>query len=110
MKTTKNHKKWLSKELHTLINEKPRVINEWKNDPNQEHFKSYKVLRNNVYRTLPNTPDDYTKQFFENPPNSKEEMGFIKNKLTQLSRLKILQYERGHNVISDKKKLCLLFE
>ena len=37
----KNHKNWLTKELRSLINEKRRVFNEWKTDPNQELFKSY---------------------------------------------------------------------
>ena len=37
----KNYKNWLTKELRSLINEKHRVFNEWKTDPNQELFKSY---------------------------------------------------------------------
>ena len=65
MKTKKEHKNWLSKELRSLINEKHRVFNEWKKDTNQELSNSYKVLRNNVNRKLRKASDDYTKQFFE---------------------------------------------
>ena len=80
VKTKKEIKKWLSKELRSLINEKHRVFNEWKKDPNQELFISYKVLRNNVNRKLRKASDDYTKQFFENLPTSKGQWRFIKNK------------------------------
>ena len=73
MKTKKEHKKWLSKELRSLINEKHRVFNEWKKDPNQELFNSYKVLRNNVNRKLRKASNYYTKQIFENLPTSKEQ-------------------------------------
>ena len=73
VKTKKEHTKWLSKELRILIIEKHRVFNEWKKDPNQELFNSYKVLRNSVNRKLRKASDDYTKQFFENLPTSKEQ-------------------------------------
>ena len=52
VKTKKEHKKRLSKELRSLIYEKHRLFNEWKKYPNQELFNSYKVLRNNVNRNL----------------------------------------------------------
>ena len=52
VETKKEHKKWLSKEPRSLINEEHRVFNEWIKDPNQELFNSYKVLRNNVNRKL----------------------------------------------------------
>ena len=90
VKTKTEHKKWLSKELRSLINEKHRVFNQWKTDLNQELFNSYKVLRNNVNRKLRKASDDYTKQFFENLPTSKDQWKFIK-KLTQINRLKKLQ-------------------
>ena len=77
----KKHKQWLSKKLRSLINEKHRVFNEWKKDPNQELFNSYKVLRNNVNRKIRKASNDYTKQFFENLPTSKEQWKFIKNKI-----------------------------
>ena len=73
VKTKKEHKKLPSKELRSLINEKHRVFNEWKEDPNQELFNSYKVLRNKVNRKFRKTSADYTKQFFENLPTSKEQ-------------------------------------
>ena len=91
VKTKKEHKKWLSKELRSLINEKHRVFNEWKKDPNQEFFKSYKVLRNNVNRKFRKASDDYTKQFFENLPIAKGQWKFIKTKLIQINRQKKLQ-------------------
>ena len=93
MKTTKNHKNWLSKELHSLINEKPRVFNEWKNYPNQELFKSYKELRNNVYRTLPNTPDDYTKH--SRISHLQKKKGVFQKQINSIKQTE------GHNVISD---------
>ena len=106
VKTKKEHKKWLSKELRSLINEKHRVFNEWKKDPNQELFKSYKVLRNNVNRKLRKTSDDYTKQFFENLPTSKEQCKFIKNKINSNKQIeKIEKLKESHNVISDEKNI-----
>ena len=45
VKAKKEHKKWLSKELRSLINEKHLVFNEWKKDPNQELSSKYKELR-----------------------------------------------------------------
>ena len=88
MKTKKEQKKWLSKELLNLINQKHHVFNEWKKDPNQELFNSYKVLRNNVNKNLCKASDDYTKQFFENLPTSKEQWNLSKTKLTQINRQK----------------------
>ena len=52
VETIKERKKWLSKELCSLINEKNRVFNEWIKGPSQELFNSYKVLRNKVNREL----------------------------------------------------------
>ena len=40
VKTKNEHKKWLSKELCSLINKKHRVFIEWKKDPNQELISS----------------------------------------------------------------------
>ena len=91
MKTKKENKKWLSKELRSLINAKHRVFNEWKKDPNQELFNSYKVLRNNINKKLRKASDDYTKQFFEKLPTSKEKLKFIKNKINSTNRQKKLQ-------------------
>ena len=94
----------------SLINEKHRVFNEWKKDPNQELFNSYKVLRNNVNRKLRKTSNDYTKQFFENLPTSKEQWKFIKNKTKSNKQTeKIPKLKEGHNVISDEKSItnCL---
>ena len=111
VKTKKENKKWLSKELRSLINEKHRVFNEWKKDPNQELFNSYNVLRNNVNRKLRKASDDYTKHFFDNLPTSKEQWKFIKNKINSNKQTEeITKLKEGHNVISDKKKHCLLFE
>ena len=107
VKTKKENKKWLSKELRSLINEKHRVINEWKKDPNLELFNSCKVLRNNVNRKLRKASDDYTKQFFENLPTSKEQWNFIKNKINSNKQTeKNAKLKEGHNVISDEKKHC----
>ena len=50
VKTKKEHKQWLTKELRSIINEKHRVFSESKKDPDQELFNSYKVLTNNVNR------------------------------------------------------------
>ena len=107
VKTKKENKKWLSKELRSLINEKHGVFNEWKRDPNQELFNSYKVLRNNVYRKLRKASDDYTKQFFENLPTSKEQWKFIKNKFNSNKQTeKIAKLKEGHNIISDEKSIA----
>ena len=107
MKTKKEHRKGLSKELRSLINEKRRVFNEWKKDPNQEPFNSYKVLRNKVNRRLRKASDDYTKQFFENFPTLKEQWKFIKNKINSIKQTeKIANLKEGHNVISDEKSIA----
>ena len=107
VKTKKQNKKWLSKELRSLINEKHRAFNEWKKDPNQELFNSYKALRNNVNRKLRKAFDDYTKQFFENLPSSKEQWKFIKNKINSNKQTeKIAKLKEGHNVISDEKSIA----
>ena len=107
VKTKKEHKKWLSKELRSLINEKHRVFKEWKKYPNQELFNSYKVRRNNVNRKLRKASDDYTKQFFENSPTSKEQWKFIKNKINSNKQTeKIAKLKEGHNVISDEKSIA----
>ena len=107
METKKEHKKWLSKELRSLINEKHRVFNEWKKDPNQELFNSYKVHRKNVNRILRKASDDYTKQFFENLPTSKEQWNFIKHKIYSNKHTeKIPKLKKGHNVISDEKSIA----
>ena len=107
VKSKKENKKWLTKELRSLINEKHRVFNEWKTDPNQELFNSYKVLRNNVNRKFHKASDDYTKQFFENLPTSKEQWKFIKNKINSNKQTeKIAKLKEGHNVISDEKSIA----
>ena len=78
-----------------------------KKDPNQELFNSYKVLRNNVNRKLRKASDDYTKQFFENLPTSKEQWKFIKNKINSNKQTeKIAKLTEGHNVISDEKSIA----
>ena len=107
VKTKKEHKKWLSKELRSLINEKHRVFNEWKKYPSQVLFNSYKVLRNNVNRKLRQASDDYTKQFFENLPTSKEQWKFIKNKNNSNKQTaKIAKLKEGHNLMSDEKSIA----
>ena len=107
VKTKKENKKWLSKELRSLINEKHRVFNEWKKDPNQELFNSYKVLRTNVNRKLRKASDDYTKQFFEILPTSIEQWKFTKNKINSNKKTeKIAKLKEGHNVISDEKSIA----
>ena len=107
VKTKKENKKWLSKELRSLINEKHRVFNEWKKRPNQELFNSYKVLRNNVNRKLRKTSDDYIKLFFENLPTSKEQWKFIKNKIIANKQTeKIAKLKEVRNVISDEKSIA----
>ena len=107
VKRKKENKKWSSKELRSLINEKHRVFNEWKKDPNQELLNSYKVLRNNVNRKLREASDDYTKQFFENLPTSKEQRKFIKNKINSNKQTeRIAKLKEGHNVLSDEKRIA----
>ena len=109
MKIKKEHKKWLSKELRSLINEKHRVFNEWKKYSNQELFNSYKVLRNNVDRKLREASDDYTKNFFENLPTSKEQWKFIKNKINSNKQTeKIAKLEEGYNEYQMKKALLIV--
>ena len=51
--------------------------------------------------------DDYTKQFFENLPTSKEQWKFIKNKInSNKQREKIAKLKEGHNVISDERGIA----
>ena len=76
----KGAQKWLSKELLTLFNEKHRVFNEWKKDPNQELVNSYKVLRNNVNIKLRKASDDHKKTIFRESPNFKRTMEIYQEK------------------------------
>ena len=76
-------------------------------NPNQELFNRYKVLRNNVTRKLRKASDDYTKQFYENLPTSKEQWKFIKNKINSNKQTEnIAKLKGGHNVISDEKSVA----
>ena len=107
VKTKKEHKKWLSKELRSLINEKHLVFNEWKKDPNQELSSKYKELRKNVNRKIRKASVDYTKQFFENLPTSKEQWKFIKNKNNSNKQTeKTAKLKEGHNVILIEKSIA----
>ena len=68
---------------------------------------SYKVLRNNVNRKLRKASDDYTKQFFENLPISKEQCKIIKNKTNSNKQTeKIPKLKEGHNLISAEKSIA----
>ena len=98
----KEHKKWLSKELRSLINEKHRVFNEWKKDPDPELFNCYKLLRTNVNRKLRKATEDYTK-IFEN----QEQWKFIKIKINSNKQTeKIPKMKEGPNVILDEKSIA----
>ena len=99
VKTKKENKKLLSKELRRLINEKHRVFNEWKKDPNQELFNSYKVLRNNVNRKLRKASARIS-QLQKNNGN------LSRTKLTQRNTEKIAKLKEGHNVISDEESIA----
>ena len=86
---------------------KHRVFNEWKKDPNQELFNSYKVLRNNVNRKLRKASDDYTKQIFENLPTSKEQCKLINDTINSNKQTeKIPKLKEGDNVILDEKSFA----
>ena len=61
--TKKQQKQWLAKELRSLITEKHRLFNAWKN-PKPEIYNIYKSLRNSVNRKLKKAADDRTKNFF----------------------------------------------
>ena len=51
--------------------------------------------------------DDYTKQFFENLPISKEQWKFIMNKINSNKQTeKIAKLKEGHNVISVEKSIA----
>ena len=51
--------------------------------------------------------DDFTKQFFENLPTSKEQWKFIKNRINSNTQTeKIAKLKEGHNVKSDEKSIA----
>ena len=78
---------WLTKELRGLINEKHRLFNAWKKNPKPAIYNIYRFLRNSVNKKLKKAADDYTKNFVQQLPTSREQWKFIKNRINSNSQL-----------------------
>ena len=88
--TKKQQKQWLTKELRGLIIEKHRLFYTWKKNPIPEIYNIYKSLRNSVNRQLTKAADDYTKNFFQQVPSSREQWKLIKNRINSNSPIEKL--------------------
>lgn len=76
-------KRWKSKKLRVLINEKRRLFNNWMKVKTDEARKEFNKLRNKVNRALREKENAFTKDFFENLPDCKSQWNFINKKLNR---------------------------
>ena len=105
--TKKQQKQWLTKELRGLINEKHRLFNAWKKNPKSEVYNIYKSLRNSVNRKLKKAADDYTKNFFQQLPTSREQWKFIKNRINSNSQIeKIDKLREDSHFVEDDREIA----
>ena len=105
--TKKQQKQWLTKELRGLINEKHRLFNAWKKNPRSEIYNIYKSLRNSVNRKLKRAADDYTKNFFQPLPTSREQWKFIKNRINSNSQIeKIDKLREDSHFVEDDREIA----
>ena len=105
--TKKQRKQWLTKELRGLINEKHRLFNAWKKNPKSEIYNIYKSLRNSVNRKLRKAADDYTKNFFQQLPTSREQWKFIKNRINSNSQIeKIDKLREDSHFVEDDREIA----
>ena len=105
--TKKQQKQWLTKELRGLINEKHRLFNAWKKNPKSEIYNIYKSLRNSVNRKLKKAADDYTKNFFQQLPTSREQWNFVKNRINSNSQIeKIDKLREDSHFVEDDRELA----
>ena len=105
--TKKQQKQWLTKELRGLINEKHRLFNAWKKNPKSEIYNIYKSLRNSVNRKLKKAADDYTKNFFQQLPTSREQWKFIKNRINSNSQIeKIDKLREDSHFVEDDREIA----
>ena len=109
VKTKKENKKWLSKQLRSLINEKHRVLNEWKKDiliKSSLTVTKYleTMLIENCVKHLTIIPKNFSRisQLQKNNGN------LSRTKITQTNKQteKIAKLKEGHNVISDEKSIA----
>ena len=68
----REEKKWLTKELKNMINEKHQTFNRWKESQSIECYNNYKKVRNKVNRELKSAADSYAQSMFEDLPDSKQ--------------------------------------
>ena len=97
----------MTKELRGLINEKHRLFNAWKKNPKSEIYNIYKSLRNSVNRKLKKAADDYTKNFFQQLPTSREQWKFIKNRINSNSQIeKIDKLREDSHFVEDDREIA----
>ena len=94
-KSTK--KKWLSREILNLINEKHRLFNIWKEIRDVDTYNKYKRIRNHTYRLLRRASHNYSQKLFESLPDLKQQWKFVKTKVkhedknSEISRIRFKQ-------------------
>ena len=104
-KSTK--KKWLSRKILNLINEKHRLFNIWKITADVDTYNSYKRIRNHTNRLLRRASHNYSQKLFESLPDSKQQWKFIKTKIKhedkngEISRIRFNQ-----DILKDKKEIA----
>ena len=105
--TKKQQKQWLTKELRGLIKEKYRLFNAWKKNPKSEIYNIYKSLRNSVNKKLKKAAGDYTKNFFQQLPTSREQWNFIKNRINSNSQIeKIDKLREDSHFVEDDREIA----
>ena len=97
----------MTKELLGLINGKHRLFNAWKKNPKREIYNIYNSLRNSVNRKLKKAAYDYTKNFFQQLPTSREQWKFIKNRINSNSQIeKFDKLREGSHFFEDDRKIA----
>ena len=104
------NKKWLSREILNLINEKHRLFNIWKEKRDVDTYSSYKRIRNHTNRLLRRASHNYSQKLFESLPDLKQQWKFIKTKIkhedknSEISRIRFKQ-----DILKDKKEIANTF-
>ena len=90
-KSTK--KKWLSRKILNLINEKHRLFNIWKITADVDAYTLYKRIKNHTNRLLRRASYNFSQKLFESLPDSKQQWKVVKTKKnTRTKTAKFLEF------------------
>ena len=105
--TKKQQKQWLTKELRGLINEKHRLFNAWKKTQNQRFITFKNLYAIQWIENWKKAADDYTKNFFQQLPTSREQGKFIKNRINSNSQIeKIDKLREDSHFVEDGREIA----